>query len=169
MKPLSVLFLDIDGVLNNLEWERLTDRRFRRPNIDPVNVRHFNDLCVKVQPHIILSSAWRMEKTPAQIAAEMVKRGFRYPRRIAGQTPELPGRPRGEEIMEWVAVAPRELVDLPMLVLDDRNDMGVVRPFLLQTDPEHGLTAADVERAKRLYDLQTGEVRRSWSMTTPAW
>lgn len=164
----SLLFLDIDGVLNNDAWNQ-APKIVRRPNIDPSNVAELNRFCQLAQPLIVFSSAWRLNETPAQISAKLMRRGFRFPRLVGGETGELPGRPRGEEIMDWIATARPEIVDLPIVVLDDRNDMGAVRPFLVQTDPKKGLTRDDVDRALRLIDAQLEQERRKCNTTTPAW
>jgi hypothetical protein len=162
-----LLFLDIDGVLNNAEWEK-APKFVRRPNIDPTNVEELNRFCAVARPLIVISSAWRTNETPAQISAKMMRRGFRHPLLVGGETPELPGRPRGDEIIDWIATAREELVSLPLVIFDDRNDMGAARPFLVQTDPQKGLTRADVDRALRLIDAQLEEERKC-STTTPVW
>lgn len=123
---MKVLFLDIDGVLNN-QW---TTERFRGYiGIDPKLAEKVQRIVKETGCSIVLSSTWRLDK---EFRDEV--------RRVVGDfidtTPDFYGKPRGEEISDWVS----KHSDISRYaILDDWADFDEKLP-LFRTDPRVGLT-----------------------------
>lgn len=156
-----IVFLDIDGVLNSEPFlaERVRIRNEMREKgqlqeprhplvwwseqIDTASVLVLNQILEKSGADVVMSSAWRCMLEPEPMREVLVSRGFRG--KIIGSTPELWSKfgrneiilpaCRGDEIQAWLDHHPADA----SLILDDRDDMGKLRPWLLQIDPMEGL------------------------------
>jgi hypothetical protein len=117
MSTKPVIFLDIDGVLNNERWAKKMFSLTRETaawELDPANIDALNRLIDKVDADIVVSSCWRVREDLADV---LVVWGL--PRPI-GRTPRLPGASRGEEIAAWLLGHP----DVEQFVIiDDDDDM----------------------------------------------
>ena len=161
---MKVVFLDIDGVLNSrADWKRvgdsITDAEFvtRSPRLlDPDAVARLNRLLRATGAAIVVSSTWRLRESVDTMQQLLGAAGIVG--RVIGLTPlprDVPGwKSRGDEIAAWWAAhaAPQAM----MAVLDDESDLGAFTDRLVRTDPEVGLTDADVERAIALLDSPRG-------------
>ena len=130
---MKVIFLDIDGVLN---YRGVSD-------ICPKAVSLLNDLLEKTGANIVISSSWRIYMSMIRIREELVGAGFRFTERIIGSTPCVPERERGYEIKLWLKQVP---VD-KFVILDDRDDVENLFPFLVKTDTFIGLQQVHVDKA----------------------
>jgi hypothetical protein len=130
----SVLFLDIDGVLNcrgtpGSTWQKL----------DPVMVARLNRVMRAVHPLVVLSSCWGL----AQGRTERELRRAGFIGRLVDQTPGCgPEACRGEEIWAWLVSHPGVS---QFAILDDGADMGSLRAHLVQTSFEEGLQDRHVD------------------------
>lgn len=163
-----IVFLDIDGVLNNSTWSRPRGA----VNVDPRCVAVLNGL---VRPGVewVLSSTWRGDGSiQARNAVEIELRRLGWSGRFTASTPCL--RPttssiytdysrgaqatRGDEISAWLAAEGHEKASLGsgvrLAILDDDSDVGNLRPFLVEVDERVGLTSEDVGRALSLLGLE---------------
>lgn len=122
--------------------------------------------------HVVLSSAWRLNWSLEDIAAIWRDHGWDYPLQDATpdlaqcidwskqrdgrlrfsepfgyRFPEMGKQHRGLEIEMWLFknVPYTDLPHTEILILDDRSDMGRLRPWLHQTDPGKGLKDTWVE------------------------
>jgi hypothetical protein len=165
MTPPSIVFLDIDGVLNSQDWYdtyTLTGRRIPHPPFDPVAVKRLDRLVRETDAYVVLSSSWRAYP---EIPRWLSERGFRGV--ICGRTPGLRHRYgrdiiRGQEIAWWLRN--RALEGIPVrqwVILDDDDDMGDMTSWLVQTNHVYGLQDEDVERAKTILARGPGWQSRS--------
>lgn len=108
----KICFLDIDGVLNSINFfeEKSQSRRwnefkekhenkhiaFGLANIDPKAVELLNKLTEVTGAKIVVSSSWRGDST---LQAIFTLAGIKEP--IYGETPRLYSRYRGQEIQQW--------------------------------------------------------------------
>lgn len=123
-----VIFLDIDGVLAPIHrWDRYGD-------LDRACVAVLNEIVVRGEADVVVSSTWRYSRTVAELQAELDAAGFIG--RVVDTTPtDRVGAARGEEIAAWLAA---NAVD-GYVIIDDHTDMGQLRTHLLLTQPVHGL------------------------------
>ena len=121
---MKIIFLDIDGVLNNyatlgegINWE-------------PDLVKILNRIIKETKAEIVLSSTWRQITQYRDVIKNDMKINY------IGKTPKL-WKKRGVEIQTWLDENPG--VE-NFIILDDDSDMVHLMPHLLQTDGEFGLT-----------------------------
>lgn len=147
---IKILFLDIDGVLNNeIMYHKdsiRTSRPFPLDQFDPECVYLLNDIVNKTGCKIVLSSSWRIE---GKEAVNNIFKQVGLPE-IYDITPITLNRiemTRGEEIKEWLKF--RESVNY--VIVDDDNDMlKEQEPYFVQTDYFYGLTR---EKADEIINL----------------
>lgn len=168
---MKVLFLDIDGVLNNpgcwgpvALWRQGSGDQLQLP-IAPECMIRLNRIVAETGVRIVISSSWRLFARFEDLGPALVRYGLVG--EVIGETPALvnnaewlmrwrtrEGAPftyermeRGWEIREWIAAHPEVEA---FVILDDCCDMAELRPWLVHTDPVIGLDDPDVERAKYL-------------------
>lgn len=137
----TVLFLDVDGVLNNIGVFR--DKRFGPIPLDHECIRRLHDVVRATGCKIVLSSAWRgAPDLERKLAGDMVWKVFRTlgtkrtnPRHKDGSTKRLWTK-RGEEIAEWLSRHPE--VERYAIVDDDSDMLPEQMPFFVQTSAETG-------------------------------
>lgn len=150
MADCPIVFLDFDGVLNNDAWiYSHSERGFA--HIDPSKVELVNQLIERTDANVVVSSAWRILHKLPSLRRGLKNKGFSG--KIVDVT-DTAGRYRGDEIQRWLTANGHVG---PFVILDDNTDMAHLLPFLVKTDPAHGLTQADVDRAVGV--LEGGENR----------
>ena len=148
-KPLRIIFLDFDGVMNNAG---------SLDKIDPLDskaIQLLNDLVNATDACIVISSSWRIGNTLHWSQLMMARAGFKFPEKIIGATMEISdktnggiwvSKTRGQEIALWL-----EQVSVDSFVIfDDESDMDPVTDHLVKTTFETGLLEEHIERAKKL-------------------
>lgn len=131
-----IIFLDIDGTLNNNTWIREHLNTPRDELIDPTAVARLNTLIEKTDAKIVVSSSWRedylhIEGGFKKMCEWLGEFGIRD---IVGITPKLKGKRRGDEIEAWL----REHKVSGFVILDD--DLGAdVDGRQVKINPETGL------------------------------
>ena len=131
--------MDIDGVLIRPTWD-YEKQAWRCSKPDPTCVNNLNFIIERTEACIVVSSVWRL-CGKVKIATTLEEWG------VWGETlditPQLDDQERGEEIALWLS---RNEVD-KFVILDDDNDMGSLKEYLVQTDPLKGLSKEDSLRA----------------------
>ncbi len=168
---MKLLFLDVDGVLNSQRWCGEKGEGWEC-TFDPAALRELERIVHLTCAHIVVSSAWRIGESRASMLDKLGAAGMSafLRLRIIGLTPylrhEAPvgGYLRGDEIRAWMnlnvpsferraAYGPLE----SFVILDDGDDMGALKPYLVQTRWEVGLTREDADRA---IEILNGPTRR---------
>ena len=149
---MHIIFTDIDGVLNS----RRTPNPRRFPYVaDPNLVNRFKALVDRTGAQVVLASTWRYD--PAGIFSA---NHWGIP--FADVTPDLPNKPRRDEILSWLGK--HSDVDR-YVVIDDEDDELDGLP-LFQPSCHTGLTdeiVAGVESylsGKTDIDMRCGRLRR---------
>lgn len=149
VKPRRVLFLDIDGVLNDHNY----DAACQSSRILPRCVVELNVILEAVDCHLVISSAWRY----MILNGEMTERGFEYMLRTHGvrcvdrvvgttckdsqledaneRSSQILGYVNSHEVRQYVA-------------LDDLDLRGI---NLVRTKGDVGLTPEDANRAIAMF------------------
>lgn len=160
--PMKCLFLDFDGCLNSADYTR-NRRSIPRPTphrIDAQAVPHLNTVLKRTGAKVVISSNCRHGHTAEGLQVILRTHGVEC--EVIGVTPAFTKNfsrhpeddtrvsvavPRGKEIQAWLAEHP-EVVRFA--ILDDKDDMCELMPYLVQTDFEYGLTAEHVEPLVKL-------------------
>jgi hypothetical protein len=166
-----VLFLDIDGVLNN--WSCLsnaTKHAIEWPggHLDELNIQVLNRVLTETGAEVVLSSTWRSLIKLDELTRHLRDKGYSGPD-IMEKTPDCTtwhdgwkkrdvdeqlfyAQERGFEIQEWLDTRGTDVTRFA--IVDDGNDMAHLRPFLVRTSMDDGLTD---DEADRLIEMLGGE------------
>ncbi|MBT3328243.1 MAG: hypothetical protein HN396_18620 [Gemmatimonadales bacterium] len=157
---MCVVFLDIDGVLNNSELRtRFYEQHGRIARLEsveqlcPVLVGRLNRLFEQTGARIVISSIWRMHSSIGKIKRMLMEMGLdREHIRRMDKTPGG-GGPRGPQIDEWLRAQPEGLVT-SFVILDDGSDMEPNMDRLVHVDGHVGLTEQHVDQAIRMLNQE---------------
>ena len=136
----KIVFLDIDGVLNNVST-RPRDPRNLGDWIDDRNLIVANELLVRTGAAVVVSSSWRHGRDSTTLDRTLAARGFVGD--VVDLTPVLPGRPRWMEIHAWLGSRRTEAY----VILDDVADMGGLAHRHVCPSSLNGLTQEDLAPA----------------------
>ena len=138
---MKVLFLDIDGVLNNFK-----DRNFGEKLSGPA-CQALNTIIDRVPDlKIVISSSWRLWGTD-YMAKLLDKNGVKDAlSKVIDCTGNEQGM-RGYQIKCWIDRNPSVT---NIVILDDESDMGPLLDKLVKPNRYIGLTTADADRAVEL-------------------
>lgn len=125
---MKIIFLDIDGVLNNMDSYPAT--------IEDMLIFKLKNIIIDTNAEIVLSSDWRLDNNLKNIIETRFKLS-NIP--ILGCTPELPTETRGKEIDAWLNEHKDWSIE-NFIILDDRDDMDPHSSRLVQTTIREGLT-----------------------------
>lgn len=145
---MKVIFLDIDGVLNHMDWYN-DDRNPGNINgeegdLDPICVERVKRICDETGAKVVISSDWKNQSgTIGRLGGVGLPKEY-----IIDKTPTISDfvkHTRGDEINLW-------LLDHPYftnyVILDDRTDFDEnQRPHFIHIDRQHGLTEDDTDIA----------------------
>lgn len=163
-KGFAYIFLDIDGVLNNMTYWEECYARHKVKGIMSMNCFPFDPKCLNnlmclnqyikasgYEPIIVLSSTWRLSEIDTAIVNSRLAE---YGMRIFDSTPSL--YERGEEIKYWLkrnTVTDKNIV----LILDDNT--WDIRPYfdeinIIETDQNYGFNEERLKEAKEKFYKQ---------------
>lgn len=161
MELIKVIFLDIDGVLNDHYW----NDESMCGQIDPDKVQRLNTILRETGAFICLSSAWRyiLHRGEANLMGmEWLLRshGVKAGRLIGVTRPDTKQQKtyewpeRGEQITDFIT----EFGPFASYIAVDDLDIGITEAGhrLVQTDSTIGLTEADAWKAIRLLNADAG-------------
>ena len=144
-----IIFLDVDGVLNNLDWaKRMKEEEdvsvFRENILEKRALLLLKRLVESADARIVVSSAWR--KIPSAYK-DLLSQLDQYGMKVFDKTPYV-GGDRGNDITAWFKRHPGKY---SYAILDDDSDMTVHMDHLVQTSFYHrGLTGEHVDRCIEL-------------------
>ena len=148
---MKVIFLDIDGVLN---CKTTRNPRKLPCVVDPKLLRRFKRLIERTGAKVVLSSTWRYD--PAGLFSA---KHFGVP--YIGVTPDMPKRPRRDEVLAWLSDHPRVK---RFVVIDDEDDELDELP-LFQPSAATGLTTKIVNGVANYLSGKTDRDMRSNAVT----
>ena len=152
---MELIFLDIDGVLNNtqnLKKYRLFFRGKRRLLVDVKPVFHFKKLLKEIEENnldvkIVISSSWRLGTIPLDWK-KLFKHYFNNGEIVIGRTPYL-YKDRGIEILKLLEVAKEKgyVVDDYIILDDDIEDIinYINTEKIMKINRRHGLTSKNIK------------------------
>lgn len=151
---LPVVFLDFDGVVNTIYWEKDANgiccvNAMKRGHEELNNqqaIGWLNELYSIVQYDIVVSSTWRMGMSVEDLQNLLIKSGFRPEIRVIDKTPVL-HEERGVEIQQWID---ENNFTGDFIIIDDDSDMGELLPKLVKCDTYIGFTIYDYQKSLKL-------------------
>ena len=153
MKP--VIFLDFDGVVNTIYWDRDENGKWGfntfkygkdRELTNKQAIGWLNELYSKVPYDIVVTSTWRLNRSIKELQDLITRSGFDDRIKVIGVTPIL-HQQRGIEIEEWLS---NNNFKGKFAILDDDSDMCELLPFLVRCDTLLGFTIYDYNKTLRM-------------------
>jgi hypothetical protein len=151
--PKRIVFLDVDGVLNSIDWQHELHEQGKRKDMHPDDLicpemmERLNRIVEVGKADVVVSSAWRTGRRVGELQALFERHGFRG--RIAGKTGHGFNGERGMQVLNWLELTGNE--DATFIVIDDEmSDLGRVLRCLVKTDGKTGLQDEHVLESVRL-------------------
>lgn len=150
---MKIIFLDIDGVLNNRGFICRPERNRHLPDlenmadmIDPIMVERLNHILDASGASVVVSSSWRIGETNANLRWILNSRGFKG--QIIGKTrsPHGPNFDRDSEIQAWLD----EHNDVESFVILDDGEIFSLLDHQVLTSFEVGLLDEHIEKALKI-------------------
>jgi hypothetical protein len=165
----KVVFLDIDGVLNNAEFDR-TSEGWSPNAMDPRSIGVLNAIIRRSAAWIVISSSWRKLHSLSEIRRVLYEAGLigeiidTIPCLYGYLADEVAPRPmtRGDEIQEWINL--QEEKPTSFVIIEDEEPMAHLEPHTVRIDGKVGLLLEHLDKALAL--LNDGE--RTGCGTRPA-
>jgi hypothetical protein len=150
----TLIFLDIDGVLNSTEFiaQQMNDDGISvidetfdaTAHIDPARVERLNRLIEGTGARVVLSSNWRLLFGLHRTQSSLRQKGFVH--ELSDETPRIFGSDRHAEIKAYLATLEQPV---RFVVLDDDEIAGVDLEDHFVHVPD-GLEDEHVERARKV-------------------
>ncbi len=158
---MNIIFLDIDGVLNNQTYANILNTLYKNSNgyggrnkykLSTKNIKWdlynvYNLKLLMNKANVVISSTWRYTHSINNFKMMFQLYGLK-PNKIIGTTPDLRGQIltiRGDDINAYLNT---NSVD-KYVILDDGSDF-YDDQVLVQTDPKYGFTPTDLDKAMKL-------------------
>lgn len=142
---MKIIFLDVDGVLNNSSWAtRMWNegvRVYAEDMLEDRAIRLLKQIVDATGASVVITSTWR--NSAAQMTHLLDQLAYFSIRPIA-VTPRL-NKERGDEISAWMQRYDGYIESY--VILDDDSDMGEHMDHLVQTSFKYGLQHEHVKRA----------------------
>ena len=164
----KVIFLDIDGVLNTKSSFGQGKKDKYGYKFDPNSVNNLAKIIEEIGADIVISSSW---KCMGVLKLQRMWKDRGLPGRIVDVTPDFMSDKllmneelgnmdhlcnRGCEIKRWLMQHKDE--EVQYVIIDDMDDILLEQQaYFIQTDPEIGISAIDVVKAKLLFQKQENE------------
>lgn len=152
---MKIVFLDVDGVLNNKRYiEKCYRRNGHKPMsmyctpFDPYNLKNLAKIVRKTDAKIVLTSTWRLDdKHMAVLRARLAEYGLQ----IHDTTDSFIESGRANQIIEWLRN--HKYIENYIIIDDECFDISIFfkDKNILQINPEYGLTFGDrIKAIKKL-------------------
>lgn len=135
---MQVIFLDIDGVLNSVDFiTKVTEEgrvgkfgtnEWWSGHINPERVQHLNKIIAESEAKVVISSTWRIGKSPERMQEILDMKGFEGEVIDCTTTDHMDCR--GHQIQAWLDMHPETL---SFVIIDDDPDMAELMPYLVKT------------------------------------
>lgn len=152
---MKVIFLDIDGVLNSVAYDR--ERTTKEGNIDVSRLPLVKQIVDATDAKIVLSSTWRIHWEAEETLCDSIGKALNHTFQMAGlsiadKTPVL-SHNRQQEILSWLQKHPQ--VQNYVILDDIFGGWGELEPHLVKTNSRigRGLEERHVSAAIRILEL----------------
>jgi hypothetical protein len=143
---MNIVFLDIDGVLNNSLHSKLSDHHHGF-EFDPMCISNVIEILDITESKLVITSTWRIDETVTSLNDKVLKH-YGLDKYVVAFTPVLTEQIRGNEVELYLKTT--ELNVTNYIILDDDKDMGNHLHRLVRTNPRRGLDKGNKNEAIKL-------------------
>lgn len=155
---MKVLFLDFDGVVNKYMWQPVDDKmqvKYNREYDGILNDEQalywVNDLCLKYNLSIVVTSTWRrFYSNTEELATILYRSGLNEDILVSGKTDVLNLTP-GEEIAYYLFTHP-DITEF--VIIDDSLKMFSLDDYLVHCNSFHGFGITEYQQAVTILERQ---------------
>ena len=172
---MRIVFLDFDGVLNSLNWEKeighlnknnMTVEEIEQACFSPKLVENLNKLTTKFDAKIVVSSSWKDGRSLDELQIMLKKAGVTGD--VIDKTPTLDGACRGDEIADWLrqrffyrtyrseaaqeAIIVKSKIENYVILDDTSSFLYDQREHVVKTSPMDGFVNWYLDEAIRILD-----------------
>jgi len=125
------LFLDMDGVVNSVEYSvghRPSSDGYMHDEADPVKLGLIRFICEQTDAKIVISSTWRIGRSVDWFLGYFERYGWIAP--VVALTPDTCGT-RGHDVETWLTTNNYNHPPHPYVILDDDSDFHPYQPLVL--------------------------------------
>lgn len=145
---MRILFLDIDGVLNN------TSSMAEGVHLIPEKLIMLRELCTELDFRIVISSSWRILHSLEQIHDFFHLLGFPETHKIIDVTRRAnPSEFRGHQIEDWLLDNPQ--VHRYVIIDDDSDMLEYQKSSFVHINRHIGLSYRDINDIRRIFNGDT--------------
>ena len=148
-----IVFLDFDGVVETIYWEKSEDgswtlngHKCKNELSNKQAIGWLNELYYKIPFDVVVTSTWRFYMSVEELQDLLTNSGFISDIKVIGKTPVL-YQQRGLEIQKWLD---DNNFKGKFIIIDDDSDMCHLLPLLVRTDCQLGFTIYDFQKSVRL-------------------
>jgi hypothetical protein len=149
---MKVIFADFDGVLNSTQWFFKQDRdgNYGIDDFCPIACSNLMRILEEVpNTRIVVSSSWRHGRSVEELRNILQKNGI-VSEYVIDKTPDLKGQIRGKEIAAWLeSYKGFEKIE-EFVIIDDDEDMGILKKHLVKTDGYEGLMWSKMKKVMKM-------------------
>lgn len=158
---MKIIFLDVDGVLNNVNHiKKCYKKNGKMPfgmycvPFNPKCLKNLAKLARKTNARIVVSSTWRLDK---EHMAVLKARIAEYGLRVHDITDNI-GMVRGKEITEWLKKNESAWIENFVVLDDEVKDINnfISDSHIVKTNADTGLTWLNYIKAKKILDNKEG-------------
>lgn len=143
---MNLIFLDIDGVLNN-SLHPVQSAYHVGLEFDPNCIDYLKEIIRKTDSSLVISSTWRIGRTVESLNNDVLQY-YGLDTYVVGFTPVFHEQIRGNEIKHFLDNTNLEFNNF--IIIDDDNDMGELLPRLVRTNARRGLDKFTKSKAIKL-------------------
>lgn len=166
---MKIIFLDVDGVLNSVQYYTDHEDDMEENPIDPECVRRVHEIVAATDARIVLTSSWRTEWSReagqmGELCRKMVDLMAEYHMEIYDKTGRDKNGERGQEIKDWLQQAPEKVESF--VILDDSDfwwkKHGLDDRWVRTDFCDGGLKDGDVPKAIDILSRPLARKKRWW-------
>jgi len=179
---MKVIFLDIDGVLNdeefyilradeNSQYHNYYDKPYPLSEFDPRCVERINKIVKETGAKIVLSSSWRSDDTPKllnifkQVDLTLFTYKTPYIYDFDPLTQKIRDVKRGEEIQKFLDEHP--YIDKYVIIDDDSDMLPHQMDNFIKCNAYYGISDNDTEKAIKLLGTIEDDLKEYWDNLKP--
>lgn len=149
-----IIFMDFDGVVETIYWEKAEDGTWSLNGhktdkgvfSNKQAIGWFNELYRRIPFDVVVSSTWRYSMSVEELQDLFIKSGFNSDIKVLDKTPIL-YQQRGLEIQKWID---DNNFKGSFIIVDDDSDMCHLIGYLVRCDCQLGFTIYDYQKALKL-------------------
>lgn len=157
---MKVVFLDFDGVINIPMWDIKGEiYRYNSPSDGKVNdfqaICWLNQLCIKSNANIVLTTSWRNTRTQEFLAKLLYDSGLNPKIKVIGKTPRIDLSSTDKRSFEIFQYLEDNVEIKKFVILDDKKICGCLQKFWVKCNSNYGFKEPEFKKALNILNASS--------------